>query len=192
MPTIDDWLRGRAMGPSADWLRKIAESSGYTVEQITAFLCRRGNPMTDPYKHSDLLARAVGIAAHTHHGALDRGGAPTILHPLRLLRRATTPEEQLVALLHDTIEDGSWEIDDLEREGFPAPVLAALDCLTKGADEEYLAYIERVAANPLAVRIKLWDLDDNLNVARLARITERDMDRLERYFSARRRLLEAL
>jgi len=136
-----------------------------------------------------LPGRAVEIAATAHLGQHDKSGAPYILHPLRLMLRATTPEEQMTAVLHDVVEDSAWTLDELADAGFPLDVIAALDCLTRRSGESYDAFIDRILGNPLARRVKLLDIEDNMNLTRLVRITPEDLARVERYHRARSRLL---
>jgi (p)ppGpp synthase/HD superfamily hydrolase len=100
-------------------------------------------------------------------------------------------DEWIVAVLHDVIEDTDWTIGRLRQEGFSETVLLALDALTKREGEEYLAYVRRAGANLVASRVKLADLADNMDLARISSPTDRDRERLKRYESAIE-LLEAL
>jgi len=132
----------------------------------------------------ELLERAAGIAVEAHRGKRDRNGAPYILHPLRVMGRVSTPEEQTVAVLHDVVEDTRWTFEDLEAEGFPPRIIKALECLTKREAENYEDYVQRSAANPLAQRIKLADLEDNMDISRLHHVGDEDRVRLEKYLRA--------
>jgi len=59
-----------------------------------------------------------------------------MFHPLRLMMRVETETEKIVAVLHDVVEDRQPPqrsgLDELRREGFAEPVLAALE----GVDAE--------------------------------------------------------
>jgi (p)ppGpp synthase/HD superfamily hydrolase len=138
-----------------------------------------------------LPGRAVAIAAAAHQGQFDRAGRPYILHPLRLMMRAETPAQQMAAVLHDVVEDSSWTLARLVDEGFPPDVMQALDALTKREGESYDAFIDRVLACQLAVRVKLLDIEDNLNLTRLDTLSAKDLERVDKYHRARRRLLDA-
>jgi hypothetical protein len=66
------------------------------------------------------LERAIAIAADGHAGVTDKGGAPYILHPLRMMLSLSSPDERIVAVLHDVCEDcEGWTLDRLRDEGFP-------------------------------------------------------------------------
>jgi len=139
-----------------------------------------------------LFGRAVQIAAEAHLSQFDRAGEPYILHPLRLALRAGSRDEQIVSVLHDVVEDSPWQLSELEREGFPERVLHALDALTKREHESYHDFIERVAANGLATRVKLLDLEHNSDLSRLPSPTDQDRARVEKYQRASQRLLQVL
>jgi len=60
------------------------------------------------------LERAIVIAAEGHKGVKDKAGGPYILHPLRMMLGLSSPDERIVAVLHDVVEDCSgWTFDRL-------------------------------------------------------------------------------
>ena len=139
------------------------------------------------------IAAAVAFAATKHGGQTDRAGQPYILHPLRVMLAMDTEEARRVAVLHDVVEDCGVTLDDLRELGYPEREVAAIDALTKRPDEQddYAKFIGRVLLNPLAMKVKLADLEDNLDTRRLGALEPRDFERLVRYHEARRRLLAA-
>lgn len=134
------------------------------------------------------LEEAIRIALEAHRGQKDRAGAPYVLHPLRMMLRVRTDAERMAAVLHDVVEDSAWTLDDLRARGFPDEVLEAVDRLTRRPGEAYDAFVERAAAHPVARRVKLADLEDNLDLRRLEGVTAGDLERLDRYLRAWRRL----
>ncbi len=133
---------------------------------------------------------ALRIAVRVHAGAVDKAGQPYILHPLRVMLRLSTATERVVAILHDVVEDGDVTLDDLRAEGFRDEVVDAVDHVTRREGKTYEAFIERIAPHPLARRVKIADLEDNMDVTRLVVIGERDVERMQRYLRAWRRLRE--
>lgn len=137
------------------------------------------------------LERAIAIATAAHQGQRDKAGQPYILHPLRLMLSLAADEERMVAVLHDVVEDTPWSLDQLRGEGFSAAVIAAVDGLTRREAESYEEFIERLCPNPLARRVKLTDLEDNMDLRRIAELGEKDWARLQRYHRAWQRLSAA-
>ena len=133
------------------------------------------------------------FAANAHRGQTDKAGQPYILHPLRVLNNLglNAPlEHQMAALLHDVMEDCGVTRQMLQDQGFPESVIVAVEHLTKNAEGEadYDKAIDRVMENPIAVKVKLADLTDNMDEKRLANVTEKDRKRLEKYRRAKARL----
>jgi len=96
--------------------------------------------------------------------------------------------ERVAGVLHDVVEDTPVTLDQLGSAGFPAHLLHTLDCLTHRDGETYTAYIERVAGDATAVRVKLADLGDNLGNCRGLDRTPAVVARIRRYERARARL----
>lgn len=128
-----------------------------------------------------LLARSIAIAAHVHAGQVDRGGQPYILHPLRIMLKMEREEEMIVAVLHDVVEDSVIGLRDLRAAGFPDAVINAIECLTRQSGEEYENFILRARGNRLARHVKLADLEDNMNLARIPNPGPEDLARVEKY-----------
>jgi (p)ppGpp synthase/HD superfamily hydrolase len=139
-------------------------------------------------KWMSLLEKAIGIAVEAHRGQKDKAGAPYILHPLRMMGRMETAQEKIVAVLHDVVEDTTWTLDRLQREGFPDEILRALDGVTKRAAESYEEFVERSRSNPIAWRVKVADLEDNMDLRRLETLTNKDFARLRKYHRAWKQL----
>jgi (p)ppGpp synthase/HD superfamily hydrolase len=136
----------------------------------------------EPTLHEQ-LDRALAIAAAAHRGQVDKVGKPYILHVLRVVVACSTPGAQIVAALHDVLEDTPYQ---LTPEEFSPDILEAVAALTH-ATGTYTDYIERIAANALATEVKLADLRDNLE--RLDSLDAASRAKLEpRYLAALHRL----
>lgn len=132
----------------------------------------------------NMIDQALAIAVRVHAGQVDRGGRPYILHPLRLMHRCQSDEEMMVALLHDTVEDGDITLKDLREAGFSDEIMNAVDCLTKREGEGYEQFVERICPNDLARRVKILDIEDNMNISRLNNLQMKDFERLLKYHKA--------
>ena len=130
------------------------------------------------------IEKALQIAAKAHEGQKDKEGLPYILHPLRAMMSVQGEEAQIVAVLHDVIEDTSVTADDLRRAGFSEQVVAAVLCVTYRKDESYADYVVRCKGNEVARRVKLADLADNWRLDRTILRPQRfeaDVARLRKY-----------
>jgi (p)ppGpp synthase/HD superfamily hydrolase len=136
------------------------------------------------------IERAILIAAQAHMGQRDKGGAPYILHPLRMMMRMESEAAMMAAVLHDVVEDSDWTMEQLRGEGFSEEVLLAVDCLTRRGGESYDEFVARAQANPIARRVKIADLEDNMNVKRIGEVTAKDLARIEQYHRAWRALTQ--
>lgn len=131
------------------------------------------------------LEQAISLAVEAHSGQTDKGGAPYILHPLRVMMAMETDQERIVALLHDVVEDSEWTtLPQIEMQ-FGGRISAAVDALTKRQGEAYGAYLDRVKADDLARKVKLADLKDNSDLSRLGHPpTDADRKRMDKYLRA--------
>ena len=127
------------------------------------------------------LERAIEIAARTHAGQVDKGGAPYILHPLRVMLRVAPGAQQIVAVLHDVVEDSDVTFEDLEREGFAAEVISGLRAVTKVEGESYEDFVARAARDPVGKAVKLADLMENSDLSRIAQPSQKDLERVAKY-----------
>ena len=132
--------------------------------------------------------KALRLAYEAHAGQFDKSGVPYVFHPLHLAEQMDDEDSIVAALLHDVVEDTAYSLADLQAMGFPAGVLEAVALLTHDPAEPYLSYVARVKENPIARRVKLADLRHNSDLSRIDQVTERDLERVEKYAAAIRLL----
>lgn len=140
--------------------------------------------------NNNLLKKALAIATKVHEGQTDKAGVPYILHPIRVSNRCRTDEERIVAILHDTIEDTDVTSDYLLSEGFPKSIVEAVLSVTRNENESYDDFILRSKLNPIGRQVKIHDLEDNMDITRLQSLSEKDLERLNKYLKAYRTLIE--
>ena len=140
----------------------------------------------------DYLATALRIMYLAHDSQLDKSGNWYSKHPIYVASKMDTEEEKIVALLHDVIEDSDFTFDNIINEGFSHNVIDALVVITKREYEPYEDYINRVKENKLATKVKLADLEHNMDLSRLKEITDRDIKRNKKYENAKNVLLDTL
>ena len=139
--------------------------------------------------YSTDIQAAKALATGAHAGQTDKAGLPYITHPERVASRLSTAEAQVVGWLHDTVEDTSITVQEIESQ-FGPETAAAVDAISRRDGEAWSDYIDRVAANPVARQVKISDLIDNSNLSRIPHVTMKDVKRQAKYNMALRRLLE--
>lgn len=133
----------------------------------------------------DLLSRAIAIAAKAHEGQFDRGGAPYILHPLRVMLAVGFDEDrQIAAVLHDVLEDTDVTVEDLADAGIHRDVIEAIVALTRLPGMSRMDAAKMAAANPIAMDVKIEDLRDNMDLRRIPKPGPKDYARLAEYNAA--------
>ncbi|MFZ1664150.1 MAG: phosphohydrolase [Flavobacteriales bacterium] len=135
-----------------------------------------------------LLEHAIRLAAKVHKGQKDRANKPYILHVMRVMMRGTDLEEQMLGALHDVLERSELTTADLAQKGFPARVLKALEHITRVDGEDYASYIDRVALDGLAMRVKLHDLSDKMDIRLMNELGQADLKRYNRQLAAYHKL----
>jgi (p)ppGpp synthase/HD superfamily hydrolase len=133
---------------------------------------------------------AIRLALDKHHGQVDKGGMPYIMHPLRVMCQLNSESEQIAGVLHDVVEDTDVTLDDLRRMGFSEEIVTAVDHLSRREGESYDEFIQRIKPNALAVRVKLADLRDNMDIRRAGTLDQKALERFQRYQKAWRELTE--
>jgi (p)ppGpp synthase/HD superfamily hydrolase len=130
-----------------------------------------------------MLSKMISLATERHAGQFDKGGRPYILHPLTVMHRLRTDDEELqcIAVGHDLIEDTGVTTLDLTKMEFSDRVVYGIHDLTKYTGSSDLDYRKKVKSNPDAVRVKIEDLRHNSDIRRLKGVTEKDIARMVRY-----------
>jgi hypothetical protein len=110
---------------------------------------------------------ARAIAAVLYHGRVDWSSLPEFDHLERVADRVVITSE-VVAWLHDAVEDGLTTLAALREAGINDVEYNALFLLTRMPEESYLDYIRCIAnaegeAGEVAVEVKLADNADNCN-----------------------------
>ena len=123
---------------------------------------------------------AKDLAYSQHRGQTDKAGMPYIQHPQRVAERMKTPEEAVVAWLHDTVEDTGLTLDEIKAR-FGEETAQAVDAISRREGEKWEDYLDRVIRNPLARKVKISDLIDNSNLSRIPHVTLKDVKRQKKY-----------
>jgi (p)ppGpp synthase/HD superfamily hydrolase len=146
-----------------------------------------------------LISQALQVAARAHAQQTDKSGEPYILHPIRVAfdYHLDTVEEQVVALLHDTIEDTAVTYAEiyaqfgyLIAEGVASVSRGYINSATgemvfkptEGYEKEvYVNFIERAKRHPVGRFVKIADLQDNLSPIRMNHLPASERGMHKRY-----------
>lgn len=133
-----------------------------------------------------MVETALRLIADYQGKQVDLGGNAYILHPIRIALKLDNETQRAAALLHDIIEDTSCSYAVLESRCISKEVIDIVRILTRLEDESYMDYIRRIkdSNNNDAIKIKMLDLIDNMDLTRLKEITPKDMKRCEKYQKA--------
>ena len=117
---------------------------------------------------SSLIDLSRKIADEAHYGQFRRDGVtPYFNHISRVVNRLDSQNESdevlAAAALHDTLEDSEITGDFLIKSGIPESVVSVVEILTHKKGESYFWYIDRIAENPIARKVKIADILDNLS-----------------------------
>ncbi len=137
-----------------------------------------------------LLERAYSTAEHYHRGQIRKSGDPYITHPLAvttILAELGMTEPTLVAgLLHDTVEDTSYTVEQLTAD-FGSEVAALVDGVTKldkvtyGDSAKSETLRKMVIAMSRDIRVLVIKLADRLHNMRTLRFLRQEkQDRIAR------------
>lgn len=116
--------------------------------------------------HADVIAELA------HLGQTDKAGRPYIEHPRAVAATLTDPEDVIVALLHDVLEDTEVTADMLTEYGLPAHLLASVVAITHAPNEPNVDYWARVRQDERATRVKLADIAHNTAPERMSPLDE--------------------
>src|SRR6478752_1912366 len=144
-----------------------------------------GNPVLEPlmtavrqnHPKADLsvIERAYAVAESAHEGQMRKSGDAYITHPLAvttiLAELGMTPPTLAAALLHDTVEDTAYSLDELRRDfGDEITMLVdgvtKLDKVTYGEAAQAETVRKMVIAMARDIRVLVIKLADRLHNAR--------------------------
>src|SRR5215475_4513268 len=138
---------------------------------------------THPKADIRLIERAYEAAARMHAGQSRNSGDPYITHPLAvatILAELGMPHDVIgAALLHDTVEDTTYTIDEL-RADFGDDIAALVDGVTKldkvkyGDNAQAETVRKMVVAMSRDIRVLVIKLADRLHNMRTLRYLPRD------------------
>lgn len=132
-----------------------------------------------------MLSKMLSLAATMHNRQVDLAGVQYIFHIMRVTDNCRQmyghKDEELLAIAagHDLLEDTECSVHYIERE-FGLRVVKGIYALTKHEGQTYDEYQAAVLANEDAMRVKLADLKDNMDISRYGE--NYDVDKVNKRF----------
>lgn len=103
--------------------------------------------------------------------------------------RLDDPKHFAAAWLHDVIEDCGITADDLVKAGISQEVVDAVVLLTRTKENTGDQYYEAIRNNPIALAVKLADIEDDTDPERTTRLAPKKRAELADKYENARRLL---
>ena len=92
------------------------------------------------------------------------GNEDYITHPEAVVKLVGEDIElQIVAWLHDVLEDSDLQPEDLEEKGISRYLVQSVEAITRQKDQNYKDYILQVKEDEIATKVKIADLRHNLS-----------------------------
>lgn len=154
--------------------------------------------------YNDLVAQAASMAKAYHYKQTDKQGVDYFDGHLTTVGQAGSNwKEKIVGYLHDTAEMTHHSVDEIIqtlkqrskgilKENDAKEIAAALRLLNSRTANSREAYIAQLKDSSLAIRVKLSDLEHNMDISRIKNPTTKDKDRINRYRKEYRQILEYL
>lgn len=131
--------------------------------------------------YTEMTKKAIKLMFEKHKDQVDKSGMPYVFHPFHLAEQMDDEETTITALLHDIVEDTDTTFEDLRKLGFSDNVINALKLMTHDKNIDYFEYVKNISKNPIARKVKIKDLEHNMDTSRLDEVTDKDLERVKKY-----------
>lgn len=140
--------------------------------------------------YTEMTKKAIKLMFEKHKDQVDKSGMPYVFHPFHLAEQMDDEETTITALLHDIVEDTDTTFEDLRKLGFSDNVINALKLMTHDKNVDYFEYVKNISKNPIARKVKIKDLEHNMDTSRLDEVTDKDLERVKKYKKCYKYLLK--
>lgn len=142
------------------------------------------------------IDKCYQIMKRAHYGQKDKAGTELYIHPMtvadnvyRFFMNYLSEDEYIISIccayLHDVLEDCKYYTQEkLLNEGVPFEIVSRVQILTRGKGESYMNFIRRCNDDKITRIVKMSDLYHNMDLTRLDKITDEDLQRVKKYHKA--------
>lgn len=142
----------------------------------------------------EMLEIALELVLKYFSDKTDKGGHPYTehLYTVRDKVKKYDKETQVIALLHDIIEDTDITEKELYEMGISKSIISSIKIVSRKKSESYGAFINRIvnSGDTRAINVKIADLTHNMDLSRIPNPTKVDYDRVAKYQKAMKTLTE--
>lgn len=139
--------------------------------------------------------KCYDFAVSAHLGQVDKAGKDYFQHPCNVadifdkkFKHLLNNEELFigvcVSLLHDVLEDSGFTQKDMLEFGIPFEIVSRCEIITRGKDESYMNFVKRCGDEKIVRYVKMADLLHNMDLTRLEKVTDKDLQRIKKYHKA--------
>ena len=127
-----------------------------------------------------LYGKAYLICEKVFKDKKNKAGMPYMNYLSSLAEYFSDEKAKVVSLMHDIFKETDLNKEDLHFIGFPSDVVTAISVLTRGQDEDYDSFINRIidSKNNLALEVKQADLKESMNISGFE-VSEEYLNRIE-------------
>jgi len=137
----------------------------------------------------DDLNKCIETSCIAHAKQVDKSGLAYILHPIHVMGMVKTERAKCIGVLHDVIEDNpDYDGEILIMNGIPKDIANSVLVLTRDFNVRYFDYIDSIkeSRDLDIITVKIEDLKHNMDITRLKVVTNKDLNRLQKYHKALR------
>ncbi len=136
------------------------------------------------------VKKALSYALEKHAHIKGRNGHPYVEHVIRVASKFKNETLQIIALWHDLLEDTDATIKDMRELGASEEIITAVKLLTHDRNKiSYEKYLKKLAKNPLALLVKIADVNENYS--NIGCLTPEEQVRIgNKYVEAKKMLYE--
>lgn len=135
---------------------------------------------------AEIVTKAKLWAIEAHAGQKDKAGKDYFEAHVSVVAKGVKgdPVAEAAAFLHDTVEDTTLTMEDI-RAAFPKEIADTVEALTRKKRMSYAEYLWHIQQNHTAIKVKLSDLRNNMDLSRLPHEpTKKDLARTKKYSRA--------
>lgn len=122
---------------------------------------------------SHLFSVVEGIEKEANFNVVDQSSSLGIFYK----------KAAIVGMLHDILEDTDCTEEELREIGCDDEIINAIKSVTRRKDEQYyFDFIMRAGKNDIGRLVKIYDLENNMDVRRLSKFGDYEQKRLKKYW----------